>query len=133
MVVTSIFDKEQLKESFHFGTFSFDENEVDGIVNTLTFNLLDFAGNRSHISFDSITFDFTPPQIQLFVDSYINKPKIKFDASEYLQSGTMVWLPGWNIDIIDTVSIQFTEADFNFSEKTEFIPMEMQKIKKKRN
>ena len=127
-VETSIFEKDQLKGSLHFGTFSLDESEVDGIVNTLTFNLLDFAGNQSQTSFDSITFDFTPPQIQLFIDSYINKPKIKFEASEYLQSGRMVWLPGWNIDIIDTVSIQFTEVDFDSSGKTEFIPMEMQKI-----
>ena len=50
---------------------------------------MDYAGNKTTTFFDSISFDFTPPQIHLFVDSYINEPHIKFDASEALQFGKL--------------------------------------------
>ena len=71
---------------------------------------------------ENVTFDITPPEIQLLMNKRISRPEIAFDSSEPLQSAILKWLPGIYEDTIPSLEVQLSSADLWKAGSGRFIP-----------
>ena len=85
---------------------------VDGLMYRIIFRGKMRNGNTAiQKKIENVTFDITPPEIQLLMNKRISRPEIAFDSSEPLQSATLKWLPGIYEDTIPSLEVQLSSAD----------------------
>jgi len=77
---------------------------VDGLMYRIIFRGKMRNGNTAiQKKIENVTFDITPPEIQLLMNKRISRPEIAFDSSEPLQSAILKWLPGIYEDTIPSL------------------------------
>jgi len=109
---TLILDLKSLNRGEHFIAFDPDTILKDSLKYDVIFNGFTMNENPAterHLK--NLTFDLSPPLINLNVDSYINTPEFKYNSSEVLQQAYLIW------DIMDEDAapdtVLFLESELN--------------------
>ncbi len=99
------------KGSFHTN-MGLDSVLVDSAIYDIVFKGKGKSGfDATDRKIHGVTFDISPPILELFANPFINKPKISFDQSEFLTDARLEW--NAIHDSSSVVSVKFDSSDLS--------------------
>ena len=99
------------KGSFHTN-MGLDSVLVDSAIYDIVFKGKGKSGfDATDRKIHGVTFDISPPILELFAKPFINKPKISFDQSEFLTDARLEWHAIH--DSSSVVSVKFDSSDLS--------------------